>query len=185
MGLSPSSSGKGGGGSNPSSISLAAQNLIAETIDRALISTTAANVSGSLAGGSMPLRAGQVVTNLLVGVQTAGVGMTHGSLALYDLAGNLLRSTADVPATFQTTGLKTIALTSTYTQSADGLVYAACFLTTGTSMPSLFACPTSSTTMEGQIAGGAFRTVFQSGLATQPNPATFGAASPLVWVGAT
>jgi hypothetical protein len=176
---------RSGGGSNPVSISLAGQALVGETLDRALATNLALPASGDLRGGTMALSAGQRVTNLVVAVTTAGVGMTHGSLALYDLAGNLLRSTADVPATFNGAGLLTIALSATYTQAADGLVYATFFGTTGTSMPNIAASPTGNVATIAALAGGVRRSVKQTGLAAQPNPAVFVDGVPTFWLGAS
>jgi hypothetical protein len=186
--LSPASSGSGsssGAGSNPDSISLTGQALVGETLDRALATNPALPASGDLRGGTMALRAGQTVTNLVVAVTVAGVGMTHGSLALWDLAGNLLRSTADVPATFNGAGLLVIALSAPFTQPADGLVYATFFGTTGTSMPNVSASPSGNVFTIAALAGGVRRSVKQTGLAAQPNPAVFVDGVPTFWVGAT
>jgi hypothetical protein len=172
-------------GAAPEQLAWTAQGLVCETFDRVLAQTSCTPTSGDLRGGLIPLRSGQVVTSLNVVVNGPGTGMTHGSLALYDTAGNLIRSTADAPATFQSAGLKTVALTTPYTQATDGAVVATCFLTTGTTMPTIWGTIAASANITGAVGSGFPRVVSQTGLASQPNPATFAVATALFWLGAS
>jgi hypothetical protein len=161
------------------------QGLIGETFDRGLVGGTATPSSGDMRGGAMVLRAGQTVTNLICSVGTGGTGMTHAQLALYDTSGNLLRNTADVAANFNSSGLKTTALTATYTATADAIVYAVVFLTTGTTMPQMHQYGTVTTFPLVAIGGGAMRSVSQGGLGALPNPATLVVNTPLFWIAAS
>jgi hypothetical protein len=58
---------------------------------------------------------GGVVSNLSYGVVTAGAGLTNSFLGLYDMAGNLLGTTADQSANMMTVGSYTAALVSPVT----------------------------------------------------------------------
>lgn len=102
-----------------------------------------ANATGSLAlatGGTVYVVAlkvnPRVVTNIVVGVQTAGGTLTSGQCfaGLYQ-NGALLGSTADQSAVWNSTGVKTMALANPVTP-LGGLVYAA-FVFNGTTGPAL------------------------------------------------
>jgi hypothetical protein len=76
-----------------------------------------------------------LVTNVLVGVGTAGSGLTSNQnfVGLYNSSGTLLSGSADQTTAFGSTGLKTIALSSAQTL-AVGSYYVA-ILTNGTTPP--------------------------------------------------
>lgn len=63
----------------------------------------------------VPIRVPSVVSNILLYITGAGSGLTAAQCkaALYDPSGNLLQTTADQSATWNSTGLKTMAITAT------------------------------------------------------------------------
>lgn len=104
------------------------------------LSSVAIAATGILTNARIPLRAGDVVTNIGFTVGgTAGGTMTHWAVALYDDAAtpNLLRQSAD-----QTSGALaantnvTLALATTYTVPKTGIYRAALFVT-ATTIPTL------------------------------------------------
>lgn len=94
----------------------------------------------NLRATAVGLRAGDVVSNIIVLVQTAAAG-TAGvvNVGLYDAAYNKVASSGDVNTNYTATGLISAALTSQYTVTSDGLFYPVWLMTTayGTTQPSL------------------------------------------------
>ena len=103
-----------------------ASGLVAWTSDPALISTSIADSSGSIHGGSVWLSRGSRIVWLAELVASGGSGITHGAYAIYDSHLHLVARTADHPSSFQT-GSKArwvkLPLTSPYTVPASGLYY--------------------------------------------------------------
>lgn len=103
-----------------------ASGLVAWTSDPALISTSIADSSGSIHGGSVWLSRGSRIVWLAELVASGGSGVTHGAYAIYDSHLHLVARTADHPSSFQT-GSKArwvkLPLTSPYTVPASGLYY--------------------------------------------------------------
>jgi hypothetical protein len=152
------------------------QGLVAQTFDRANAAGSVTTVSGTARYIGLPLIAGTLLTNGVAFVTGTGSGMTHGWLALYDSSGNLLAQTADSPATYNSTGLKVVALTAPFTVLTDGYYYA-CFLgTTGTSMPAMLGGQVSSTLTELEVGTGKARHGAQTGLSALANPFTLSTA---------
>lgn len=78
-------------------------------------------------------------------VGVAGAGLSNSYVAIIDAAsGNRLAVTADVSTTLQSTGLKRVALASTYAATA-GPVYAVFLVGAGTTMPQLTKFPNTDT----------------------------------------
>jgi hypothetical protein len=78
------------------------------------------------------------VNNICLNVNNAGSGFTAGSsyVALYDMSGARLAQSADLAATFNTTGAKSIALTSAASVTA-GSFYYVYIIVNATTMPAL------------------------------------------------
>jgi len=111
---------------------LAAMGLTGQTSDIFFTSTPAgtALTSQSMYGTLLGVQAGDVITNLFVYTATAGVGTppTGIYLALYDLSNNHLADTGNVAASTNwtaTPSLYSFALTSPYTVTTSGAIYAA------------------------------------------------------------
>jgi hypothetical protein len=103
-----------------------ASGLVAWTSDPALISTSIADSSGSIHGGSVWLSRGSRIVWLAELVASGGSGITHGAYAIYDSHLHLVARTADHPSSFQTGSRARwvkLALTSPYTVPASGLYY--------------------------------------------------------------
>lgn len=95
--------------------------------------------SGNFAGGSIPtcnsasgqivaalcgFQAGDVITNLILQINTIGVSVGFAKMGLWDSAGTPLAATASVSATMNgTTGFKVIPLTTPYTIPSTGGYY--------------------------------------------------------------
>lgn len=96
------------------------------------------NVSATIGiGGTVYLMAvgalaGDVITNISIGISTAGAAMTASLVGIYDTAGNRVATSADQGTNWQSAGLKTIALTAPYVVPTTGALYAALVATGGT-----------------------------------------------------
>lgn len=106
------------------------------------------------------------LTNLLIQVTTAGATLTSGQclLGLYDAAGNLRAATATQHTAWQTTGLKTAALTAQGSYTLDtpgrnGLFYRIAVLANGTTRPVFAALPASPIGFAPALAAGNYSTV--------------------------
>jgi hypothetical protein len=103
-----------------------ASGLVAWTSDPALISTSIADSSGSIHGGSVWLDRGNRIVWLAELMASGGSGVTHGAYAIYDSHLHLVARTVDHPSSFQTGSKATwvkLPLTSPYTVPASGLYY--------------------------------------------------------------
>jgi hypothetical protein len=115
-------------------IAMDGEGLVSETFPRVLASTQGANSSQTFYVVRIPLRAEDVVTNLIVGVTTAGAGAapTLIKLGLLDKTGKVLQQSANEAADSKWTslGFKAVAMAAPYAVTADDLYYAA-FLING------------------------------------------------------
>lgn len=98
-----------------------------------------------------------VVSNVIVGIEAAGSGLTSGQcfVGLYNSSGTRLAVSADQAANWTTTGLKTIALTAPQTL-AVGSYYIA-ILAVGTTPPQFAMGAGGATTVSAGLATGASR----------------------------
>lgn len=111
--------------------------LIAETTPRNnTISVASAAVSGTVYYTAIALLAGDLVTNLSISVGVAASGLTLSKVGLYSSAGALLASSADQGVSWQTTGIKTIALAAPFPVLVSGIYYVA-LIAVGTTPPSI------------------------------------------------
>jgi hypothetical protein len=171
-------------GLDPQAIKLTGEGLLGETFDRANASTVDTNPSGTLWLGGIPLAAGLTLTNICVIVQTAGVGMTHAVCALYGPTFSLLAQTTDVPATWQSTGIKVMPLTAQFTTTQTGLHYIGTWSTFATSTPTFIATTMGASFQGlGAIGSGQRRSAFQTGVAALPNPAVPAGYALMLWNG--
>lgn len=101
----------------------AALGAIAWTVDPEVATYAATQANTHL--GAVYLAKNQMITSLAVPVTVAGSGLTLGILAIYDANFNLVAQTSNSPAVFESTGWKTLALTSQYQVPTSGLYYLA------------------------------------------------------------
>lgn len=95
-------------------------------------------VAGVVALTRLPVRTKQTITNLIIGITSAGAGLTSGQnfAGLYQ-NGNLLSATADQTTPWQSAGIKTMALsTPQVVDPANGPVYSG-FYANGTTRPTI------------------------------------------------
>lgn len=122
---------------NDATFTPADHNLIAWTQDPAsLRSSSNATTSGTVYLCKVKIvNRSAVVSNILVGIEAAGSGLTAGQsfVGLYNSSGTRLALSADQAAAWTSTGLKTIALTAAQTL-AVGSYYVA-ILSVGTTPP--------------------------------------------------
>lgn len=141
---------------------------------------TVALVAQALRGTGLGLRAGELVTNIIVCVNVAAAG-TAGvvNVGLYSSAYGKLASTGDVNTSFTAIGQVAIALTTPYTATVEDVFYPVVLMTTafGTTQPSLVG--------SGQTGGSValvgkpkpfWLQATQSSLPTTATPADTGAA---------
>ena len=122
------------------------------------------------------------ITNILVGCQGAGSGVTHCYGALYNSSGSLLAQSSDLVGSLAT-GLITFPLSSPQAV-APGFVYAYFWAITGSTMPS-FLCLTNSVTAA-VANNGVFRFATDSSAPVTTAPSTLGSLSSTslrFWVG--
>lgn len=167
-----------------------AQGLIAETVNRNNSFTTAVLISGSVYYVSVPLLAGDVVTNLITMVGTAGVGVTVSKMGLYNAStGARLAVSADQATAWESTGIKTVPMVTPYVVPANGVYYAAIIAVAGTvpGFPRLLTTTgTTPATFIGAINGGIQPMAIQTGQTDLPLTATFAAtAGQWPWIGVT
>jgi hypothetical protein len=153
----------------------AASGFIAWTFDPMMCYVGAtAFTAGVLVLAAVRIPKATTVTNVILNVMTAGSGLTSGqNFACLYQGGNLLAATADQTTPWQSTGLKTMALTAPQSVSA-GLAYVGAFCN-GTTRPQ-FAAPIASQAAGNLAAINAvMRSAFDShtSLTTAP-PASLG-----------
>lgn len=169
-------------------ISLAAQGLISQNLDRQSAGLTSSTmIDGTVYAMLVPLRAGDVVTNIsLILNGPAGADVTASKVGLYSLAGTLLASSADQGTAWQSVGTKTVALASPYTVPATGGYYAALFAKATTTLPKPFCGAGSASQINGAAIGsGAHPSGIMASQTDLPATATFTFTASLIsyWVG--
>lgn len=107
--------------------------LVAETAPLQNLASTAipttGSANGSTVGTTAGLRAGDVVTNVILFCTVAGTSLTFAKAGLFSVSGTsatFLAASASEHAQMNSgTGFKTLALTAPYTVTADGVYYVA------------------------------------------------------------
>lgn len=121
--------------------------LLSWTQDPGTLTATTTLTSGVLYLSKIKIvNRATVVTNLLTSIATAGAGLTASQnfMGLYNSSGTLLSGTAELSGVFNSTGLKTIALTTPQTL-AVGTYYIAWLTNATTTQVTLSAGGNSST----------------------------------------
>lgn len=115
---------------------------LGETMNRRLAGSAITITTANAVYSAIYLTAGTVVTNItFVSGSTAAGTPTHQLFGLYDSGLNKLASTADATsAAWAANSEKTLALTSPYTVTADGIYYLACAVV-ATTPPTLCGQP--------------------------------------------
>lgn len=117
------------------------QGLIGQNFDRAIAQAGSLLTGGTAYGTLIPLKKGQVVTNIVTHVTTGGTATSHVSQGIYSQDGvTRFALTGDSGAdqtAFNTTGAKAVALTAPWTVPATGAYLVITVLTAGTTVPTL------------------------------------------------
>lgn len=104
----------------------AGQGLLGENYDRQNARVGIAVTSGTIYVAGVGLRAGDVVTNVVVDIPaTAGSGITANKVGVYDKTGARVAISADLGTSWQSIGVKVNALSSAYTVSLSDMYYLA------------------------------------------------------------
>lgn len=131
------------------------------------------------------IRAATTITNIVIGVNAAGVTLTASQnfAGLYNSAGVLLGSTADQSANWTSTGVKIMPLTGSVSAAAD--FYWVATLSNGTTPPQVPRSSNSPANLQnlGSTAATSFFATFGSGLTALPASFTPSALTPsqLTW----
>lgn len=162
---------------------LDARGLLAETIDEKACNLTSAPAAGTMVAGLVGLRSGDSVTGVAVHVTANGASVTLAKVALYDTAGGLLASSADVDSTFTSGSVprkQMTAFTSPYSVVADGAYYLA-FLSVGGTSPTVLRANSNASAA---LTGESLAYAAQAGQTDVPGTATLVSASNSTWLGA-
>ena len=123
---------------------------VAWTIDPEVATFSATQANTHL--GAVYLPKDQIITALSLPVITAGAGLTLGILAIYDGNANLVAQTPNSPTVFQSTGWKTVNLTTPYQVPVSGLYYLASGWL-GTTLPAVLNIQHTSAVSQGFPSG--------------------------------
>jgi hypothetical protein len=114
------------------------QGLLAWTMDPVTVNVNEALTGGIIYFEKMAIRNATTVTNAIITVGTAGVGLTSGQnfVAVYNNSGVRQGLSADLTTTVNSTGTKTIPLAASFSAAA-GLYYVAILFNAATTTPSI------------------------------------------------
>jgi hypothetical protein len=163
------------------------QGFITETFPRCGALSGTISVDGTVYGTAIGLLAGDVITNMTIGINVAGNTTTIAKLGIYSQTGTLLCSSADGSAGMGTAGLKTMAMTTPFTVTADGLYYAAWITKASVTLPTPLrgSASLSASNPSAGIGAGTPFMVTQTGQTDFPASATLVASvvSLAYWMG--
>lgn len=168
----------------PEQILLTTQGLVAQNMDRQVAVSTLIMTGQRAYYMLVPLRKGDIVSNVHLVVTTAGETMSLSKAGLYTRAGALLGASADQGTAWQSMGLKTAALASPVEVPATGAYYVA-LLANGGTLPTLMRSGLA-THATVPIGSGATPYGIESSLSDLPATATISHTTPGVcsyWVG--
>lgn len=116
--------------------------LVAATFDPAIAQGASAPTKGTLYLARLSIHANVTITNLLVGMSTAGSGTSTGTfVGLYNSSGTLLTGSSDLASSFTgATGNLTLALTTPQALTAGTFVWAAILTNLATTQPTMRTC---------------------------------------------
>lgn len=144
---------------NSATFTPADQNLVSWTYDPSCIrGTGVASVSGTVYLMKVKIvNRSTVVTNVIIGVEGAGVTLTAGQnfVGLYDSTGARLAVSADQASSWTSTGMKTIALTAPVTLNVGS--YYVAFVSNGATPPTLATGAGNNVNISVGLSSGALR----------------------------
>lgn len=167
------------------SVRLTAEGLIGENFSRALIGGNALSIDGTAYFMAIGLRAGDVVANISIVIAAASATTTLSKVGLYSKGGTRLAVSADQAASWETAGLKTIAMIAPYTVLADDGFYLAAIAKASVTLPK-FGIAQAALQVQGAGAIGSGMAAYgtQTAQTDLPASATITAGAPLsIWGG--
>lgn len=171
----------GGSGDTEGGTFLTDMGYVAHSYRQILAGTTAQTGQGQFCGVAVPVKADASADNVVVWITSAGSGTNNSYGAIYDLDGNLEASTAQIGTSLNSTGLKELALSSTWTNSSGArLVYVGIMTSATVTRPGFATAlggPGSASTVVAGPAGNFPAVVYGSGLTSLSDPATFAAGT--------
>ena len=161
------------------------QNIRGESFDRGNSTSSLLLISDTAYFSAVGLKAGDVVTNVVFGLETAGTQGGTGAffVGLYNSTGTRLAISADATASaVGSTGPVTVALAAAYTVPADGLYYLMAYSNFATTQPSLLRGSAGGSAASA-ISGGARKYARQvTAGGTPPTSATLANGSVHLWL---
>jgi hypothetical protein len=147
-----------------------------------LDSGASAASAGVLNLTKLHLPVASTITNILLSITTAPTGLTSGQnfAGLYSTSGTLLATTADQTSNWAATGMKTCALTATYSAAAGD--YLVGFFANGTTPPAFSRTPAKLAVINGSLAVPRFSTGATGATTAMPSTAgTLAAVNVPTW----
>lgn len=169
-----------------SQLALTAQGMIAETFQPHPGLANRSATDGTIFFVLLGLRAGDVIANvhLVVGAAGTGAGSTLAKVGLYNTSGTRLAVSADLGNAWESTGMKTHALSAAYTVTADGGYYVAAIAKNSTTVPSFRGGSSGAINDLAAVGSGSIAAGTQAGQTDLPASATIGAANAVaMWFG--
>jgi hypothetical protein len=160
---------------------ITAQGIISETFSRNANGAGSILIDGYAYFVAIGLKAGDVVTNISVVVNTVGATVTLSKVGLYSTAGTRLAVSADQGAAWESTGMKTIAMGTPYTVLTDGAYYVA-VVCKATTLPYLIRGATQTYSYL-KVGTGIYPYGIQTGQTDLPASATIGGGGLGIWAG--
>jgi hypothetical protein len=164
-------------------LQLTGRGIVTESLPQIGAVSTQLLVTQTVYFALVGVRKGDVLTNVVVDVAVAGSSLTLVKGAVYAADGTQLAVTADSKASFSSTGIKTMALSSPYTMPADGIVYLA-ILAVGTTPPTLLRGASQIGSTD-PVGSGSRPAGAQTGQSDIPTTATVGTSSIGLWLAAS
>lgn len=166
-------------------VGVTAAGLIVENGPRQLFTGTQIMTDGVAYFMKIGLRAGDVVTNIVIGITTAGTATTLSKAGLYTKAGVQLAASADQGSAWNSTGIKSVAMGTPYTVPADDGYYV-CVVSKATTTLATLLRGANNSLATAAVGTGMAEIGTQTAQTDLPSPATitFGSGSPQgFWVG--
>jgi hypothetical protein len=168
------------------SLAMRNQGVYAETYPVMNSNGQTITTTGTVYGVGIGLLAGDVVTNLTSRVSLAGATVSLAKMGLYSKAGTLLCSSASNGTAFETTGVKTLPMTTPYTVPTDDYYFAAFIAVSAVTMPTNWRSATFFTANSyAGVGSGQNIAVLQLSQADLPASATFVTSTSAIsmWIG--
>lgn len=176
----------GGGAVFPTTaVGASIQSLVAWNYDSEIAGTEFQVVGGTVYLHKIIIPVASTITNIVLGVTTAGNTLTYARAALYNSAGTQVGITASQTTNWASSGAQVMALTTPY--SAAPGTYWVGTLTTGTTQPKFAVSPGFRAAYEAGVSGATLRhgsnATSQASLPATVTLASNTSTSDSMWVG--